>query len=62
MFIPQCSAIDKLIVSKLFSTGLVVLLILATIMGGLGQHAMLLSDPTVQLVHFGKVRRRSCES
>lgn len=48
---------NNLTVSKLFSTGLVALLILATVMGGLGQHATLLSDPAVQLVHFGKVRR-----
>jgi hypothetical protein len=28
-------------------------------MGGLGQHVPLLSDPAVQLVHFGKVREKS---
>lgn len=31
------------------------MLILATVLGGLGQHTLLLSDPAVQLVHFGKV-------
>ncbi|KAF9737638.1 hypothetical protein PMIN06_003911 [Paraphaeosphaeria minitans] len=44
-----------ILVALVFSTGLVVLLILATVMGGLGQHAALLSDPAVQLVHFGKI-------
>ncbi|KAF2441948.1 hypothetical protein P171DRAFT_434542 [Karstenula rhodostoma CBS 690.94] len=44
-----------ILVALLFSTGLVVLLILATVMGGLGQHAALLSDPAVQLVNFGKI-------
>ncbi|KAK1140320.1 hypothetical protein N8T08_010455 [Aspergillus melleus] len=43
------------VVALVFSSGLVALLIIATVIGGLGQHTAELSNPLVQGVHFAKV-------
>ncbi|KAI9035173.1 cytochrome P450 [Aspergillus affinis] len=44
-----------IVVALVFSSGLVALLIIATVIGGLGQHTFELSNPLVQGVHFAKV-------